>query len=154
MHWTVSRRIAAGFVVGLGLVVVVAVVGVVALRGASGAYKDALDQERRTLVPALTAQAEFRRAILDYLGFLIQPNEAEARSRDSTLALSRALLEQLRDSAHTPESRAIWVEVLAAASEWDQASRASMAAARATASARILVASSIPLRISMERDAK
>ncbi|MDP3910838.1 MAG: methyl-accepting chemotaxis protein [Gemmatimonadales bacterium] len=131
MRWTVSRRIAAGFAVGLSLVVVVAIVGVVALRGASGAYTDALDQERRTLVPALTAQGEFRRAILDYVGFLVRPNEAERRSRDSTLASSRALLEQLRDSARTPESRAIWADVLTAVSEWDAASRASMAAARA-----------------------
>jgi methyl-accepting chemotaxis protein len=138
MHWTVSRRIAAGFVVGLGLVVVVALVGVVALRGASGAYRDALDQERRTLVPALMAQAEFRRAILDYLGFLVQPNEAESRSRDSTVALSRTLLEQLRDSARTPESRAIWAEVLTAVSEWDEASRASMVAARAGRAAEAL----------------
>ncbi|MGH7614352.1 MAG: hypothetical protein ACREMW_09990, partial [Gemmatimonadales bacterium] len=81
MHWTVSRRIMTGFAVGLSLVVVVAVVGVVALRGASGAWRTALDQERRTLVPALMAQAEFRRAIQDYLGFLIRPNEAELRSR-------------------------------------------------------------------------
>ena len=67
MRWTVSRRIAAGFAVGLSLVVVVAVVGVVALRGASDAYRNALNQERRTVVPALTAQAEYRRAMLDYL---------------------------------------------------------------------------------------
>ncbi len=138
MHWTVSRRIAAGFAIGLSLVVVVALVGVVALRGASRAYKDALDQERRTLVPALTVQAEFRRAILDYLGFLVQPNEAELRSRDSTLALSRALLGQLRDSAHTPESRAIWTDALGAVSEWDAASRASMGAARAGRTAEAL----------------
>lgn len=130
MQWTVSRRIAAGFAVGLSLVVVMSVVGVVALRGASRAYRTALDQERRTLVPALTAEAEFRRAMLDYLGFLVQPNEAELRSRDSTLALSRALLGQLRDSARTPESRAIWTETLGAVSEWDVASRASIAAAR------------------------
>jgi len=131
MHWTVSRRIAAGFAVGLSLVIAVAAVGVVALRGASRGYAAALDQERRTLVPALTAQAEFRRAILDYLGFLIQPNDGELRSRDSTFALSRALLEQLRDSARTPESRTIWTEAIAAALEWDASSRESMAAARA-----------------------
>jgi methyl-accepting chemotaxis protein len=138
MQWTVSRRIAAGFVVGLGLVVVVGAVGVLALRGASVAYRTALEQERRALVPALTVQAEFRRSILDYLGYLLLPDEALLRSRDSTLAESRTLLTELRDTAETSESRAIWDEALAAVATWDDASRASMAAARAGRTAEAL----------------
>jgi methyl-accepting chemotaxis protein len=131
MQWTVSRRIVAGFAVGLSLVVVVVLVGVVALRRTSETYRAALDRERRTLVPALTAQAEFRRAILDFQGFLARPNDAELRSRDSTLALSYVLLVQLRDSAYTAEGRAIWAEALGAVSQWDAASQASMTEARA-----------------------
>ncbi|MEX2182615.1 MAG: methyl-accepting chemotaxis protein [Gemmatimonadaceae bacterium] len=149
MQWTVSRRIAVGFALGLSLVVVVAAVGVVALRGASDAYRDALDQERRTLVPALSAHAEFRRAILDFVGFLARPNDAELRSRDSTLALSRGLLEQLRDRDSTAEGRAIWTDVLASAAEWDAASRASIAAmqaGRATEALRIRDERAVPAR--------
>jgi CHASE3 domain sensor protein len=129
MHWTVSRRIAAGFAVGLSLVAAVAAVGIVALRGASKTYQAALDQERRTLVPALDAESEFRRANLDFLRYLLGPQEEHALSRDSTLAVGRALVIALRDSARTPESRAIWEEALTALAEWDRASRASMAAA-------------------------
>jgi methyl-accepting chemotaxis protein len=138
MHWTVSRRIAAGFVVGLGLVVVVAVVGVVALRGAARAYRAALDVERRTLVPAVEGESEYRRANLDYLRFLLKPDEAYSRSRDSTLALSQRVFLQLRDSAMTNESRDIWAEVSAAVARWDEAARASMAAARAGRQAEAL----------------
>lgn len=107
MHWTVSRRIGAGFALGLGLVLVVAVLGVVALRDASGAYANALAQERRTLVPALGAEAETRRTMLDYLRFLLGREEQYARGRDSSLVVGRGLLEQLRDSARTPESRTV-----------------------------------------------
>ncbi|MBI4542394.1 MAG: chemotaxis protein [Gemmatimonadetes bacterium] len=110
----------------------------VALRGASETYRAALDQERRTLLPALDAESEFRRANLDFLRYLLGPQEEHARSRDSTLAISRGLLLALRDSARTPESRAIWEEALAAVDEWDRGSRASMAAAGAGRQAEAL----------------
>ncbi|MBI1722854.1 MAG: hypothetical protein HYR48_02970, partial [Gemmatimonadetes bacterium] len=96
-----SRRIAVGFAVGLGLVVVVAVVAVVALRVSGKAYGAAVEQQRARLLPAVQAESEFRRAIIDYLAFLGQRQEEDARSRDSTLALSRALITELRDSAET-----------------------------------------------------
>ncbi len=131
MQYAVSRRIALGFAVGLSLVVVVAAVGVVALRGAARAYHTAVDQERRTLVPALEAESQFRRANLDFLRYLLGPDEDHARSRDSVLAICRAQLLALRDSALTSDSRVIWEEALTAVAAWDRDSRASMAAARA-----------------------
>ena len=47
MHWTVSRRIGAGFTVGLGLMVIVALIGITALRNAVTTYEAALALERR-----------------------------------------------------------------------------------------------------------
>jgi len=138
MQWTVGRRILAGFAIGLSLVVVIAAVGVVALRGASNAYRAALDVERRTLVPALEAESDFRRANLDYLRYLLGPGEEHARSRDSTLAITRGLVAALRDSAATSESRAIWADVLTALAEWDRGARASMAVAAAGRQAEAL----------------
>src|SRR5919106_1933604 len=91
MHWTVSRRIAAGFAIGLGLVAAVAAVGIAALSGTSSAYQAALHLQRRTLVPALQAESEFRRANLEFLRYLLGVQEQHARSLDSTLALSRGL---------------------------------------------------------------
>jgi len=140
MHWTVSRRIAAGFGVALSLVAAVAAVGVIALRGASSAYQAALDQERRTLVPGVRAESEFRRANLDFLRYLLGPAEEHARSRDSTLAISRGLVLTLRDSARASESRAIWEETLVALADWDRESRGSMAAARVGRQAEALKA--------------
>lgn len=131
MHWTVSRRIAAGFALGLGLLVVVTALAAWALVRTSRAYQEALAHERRTLIPALEAESDTRRAQLDFLRFLLEPNEAYARSHDSTLALSRGVLEQLRDSASTAGERAVWADALAALAQWDDAAGASMAAARA-----------------------
>jgi methyl-accepting chemotaxis protein len=82
-------------------------------------------------VPALQAESEFRRANLEFLRYLLGVQEQHARSLDSTLALSRGLVVALRDSAPTPESRAIWEQTLAALAHWDQESRATMAAASA-----------------------
>src|SRR5574341_1059557 len=131
MHWTVSQRIAAGFALGLGLVVLVAALGAWALIRTSQAYQTALDDERNTLVPALEAESETRRAQLDYLRFLLGPAEEHARNHDSTLALARAKIERLRDTAPTPEARDNWAQALAALARWDEASLASITSARA-----------------------
>ncbi|MBI1967649.1 MAG: chemotaxis protein [Gemmatimonadetes bacterium] len=149
MHWTVNRRIATGFGVALSLVVVVAVVAVVALHVSARGYGAAVGEQRLRLLPAVQAESEFRRAIIDYVSFLANRQEGDAHSRDSTLALSRALITELRDSAETADDRTALDEVLAGLAQWDQSSRASMAAARAGRDAealRIRDARAIPAR--------
>ena len=137
MNWTISRRIVVGFALGLGLVVLVGAVGILAVQATARTYEGALKQERETVVLALRVESEFRRAALDYAGFLSQPNDPEARSRDSTLSLSRHALESLRDSAPA-DRRATWVDALAAMQRWDEASAASIAALRAGREAEAL----------------
>ncbi|MBI1722855.1 MAG: hypothetical protein HYR48_02975 [Gemmatimonadetes bacterium] len=152
MHWTVSRRIAAGFTVGLSLVVVVAVVAVVALQRSLSAYQAARKAERQSVVPALIAESESRSTTLSYVRFLAEPDEQYARARDSTLALSRALIQGLRDSARTPEIRVAWDAALAAQAEEGDAQRSSMAAARQRRSAealRIRSARAYPARLAV-----
>lgn len=138
MHWTVSRRIAAGFALALGLMVVVAVAGIVALTRSSAAFNVAIDQHRRVLAKALEAESESRRTMLDELRFLVEPQEEYARGKDSVLAVTRGLLGELRDSSLTAESRAAWTEALGALEAWDRTARAAMAAARAGRSAEAL----------------
>jgi hypothetical protein len=131
MRWTVSRRIAAGFSFGLGLVVVVALVGVLALRVTRARYETALRIERDVLAAGLEAESESRRGVLDYLRFLLQADEEYARSSDSALAVSEKLLQQLGEAAQVAEQRAAWDEALAAMRRMQDAQHASMAAARA-----------------------
>ena len=114
MRWTVSRRIAAGFAVGLGLVVVVAAVGVVALARSSGTYADVLSHERGVLRPAMQTESDVRFARLQYIRYLLHPDEGYVRAGDSLVALSRGTLVQLRDSAGTSDDRATWAQALGA----------------------------------------
>src|SRR5574341_726917 len=138
MYWTVSRRIAAGFALGLALVGLVAWVGISALRSSTAAYQDALDQERRVLVTALDAESEGRIATVQFLRFLLVGDEAFARAHDSSVAVARALLEQVRESAVGIEGRALWSEALTALSNWEEASRPAVAAKRARRDAEAL----------------
>jgi methyl-accepting chemotaxis protein len=131
MHWTVGRRITLGFAAGLGLVVVVAVAGVVALARSSATFEAALHEERNSLLPALRAESDFRRARLEDLHFILKPEERYVHAADSLYNVSRTFLVQLRDSAKTAESRAPWAEALAGFDRLQAPSNASLAAARA-----------------------
>jgi hypothetical protein len=131
MHWTVSRRIILGFALGLGLVIVVGAVGTLALRRSTAAYEQALAVERVTVGPALKAESETREANLGFLRFLLTPDEANARERDSVMLVAQGLLLGLRDSAKTADQRQLWVEALGALARFDAESRRSLDAMRA-----------------------
>lgn len=138
MRWTVSRRIAAGFAVGLSFVVVVAVVGIVALRGATRAYRAAQQGERNTMVRALEAESDFRRARFAVARYLLQSDEGLVRVLDSALASCRAGLAALRDSGRTADEVAVWTEALAAVAPWDAAARVALPLARGRRAAEAL----------------
>lgn len=127
MLWTVNRRIATGFTLGLALVVAVAWVGAGALRDSVAAYERALTHERSALVTALNAEAEARDATTQFLRYLLSKDQQFARARDSSLTLTRRLIEQMRDSV-AEEDRATWTNALVALADWDDAARAAMAA--------------------------
>jgi CHASE3 domain sensor protein len=149
MSWTVSQRIAAGFGVGQVLVLVVGVAGIVALRRTADGYRRALAEEREVVEVALQAQSHLRRAIVDYVSFLLMRKEADAASRDSVVAETQALAKRLRDEAREPADRQLWEEALRALDEWDRQARASMAALRAgreREAVRIRDAAVIPAR--------
>ncbi|HEX9582396.1 MAG TPA: methyl-accepting chemotaxis protein [Gemmatimonadales bacterium] len=131
MHWTVSRRIAAGVAAGLALVVAVGVIATIALRDATQAYETALDYEQRQLLPAVRSEVDFRRAVTEFVGFLAEPHEEILRSRDSSYAIARGYVEQLGAAAETPQAGEAWRAVLTDMTQWDEASRAAINAARA-----------------------
>jgi methyl-accepting chemotaxis protein len=131
MTWTVSRRIAAGFALGLVLMGIVAWVGIGALRRSTAAYQDALNEERQVLVTAVDAESEARGANVQILRFLLTGDPDFARALDSSAAVARGLLQQVHDAVTRPDDRASWAQALAALDQWETASRAAMAAKRA-----------------------
>lgn len=130
MFWTVSRRIAIGFVLILTLLAVVAVAGFVTSRGTTRAYESALTKERHTLQAALRVQSLSREANLQFLRYLFDQDEAQVAALDSAVSANRALLGQLRAEAETPAMSERWNQALAQLDRWEQATDAAVAAAR------------------------
>ncbi len=118
------------FGLGVGLSALIAAMGLLALRVQQARYESALDGLRLVRLEAATAQSDFRRATMDYLGFLISRDEAEAVSRDSMVVRATQRVERLRDDSQTADESAEWTAALNAMENWDQESRASLAAAR------------------------
>jgi methyl-accepting chemotaxis protein len=115
----VSWRIVAGFALILGLVVVLAVVGIVALRNSRGAYGMALSQRQAVLEPALEAESLVQEANLQHLRFLVSPRQEFALAADSSAASARQLLERLRDTADVGRGSRTWAEALARMEVWN-----------------------------------
>jgi methyl-accepting chemotaxis protein len=128
MDWTVSRRIAIGFAIGLALVVVVAVIGANALARTAGSYEVALAERRRALVPALRTESELRSANVEYLRHLLEGDARYNRNRDSVITIARTLATAVRDSIGTDDGQRQWTSAIATMDQWTEAMRASAAA--------------------------
>ncbi|HEX7119686.1 MAG TPA: methyl-accepting chemotaxis protein [Longimicrobiales bacterium] len=126
--WTIKRRIVAGFALGLVLLVGVTATGIVALRGATAGKNEALAHEREVLAPAFAAEGSVRTAAEAFLRYLIEREDEDLKQRDAAVEVARRQLRQLRDSARSVESRALWEEALSLLEEWDEVSRAAIAA--------------------------
>jgi methyl-accepting chemotaxis protein len=148
MNASVGRRIGQGFAVILLLVVIVAATGVWALNRTASRYRDAVRESRDLLAEAHRAQAQSRYAGMWYLRYLIRNDETYATQRDSALTAARATIGRLQDQSQTEAMRQTWQQAFAALQEWDDASRASMAAERSgntVEAERLRSTQSIPL---------
>lgn len=122
MNWTISRRIAAGFALELVLVVATALVGVWALGQSSRAYEAAFYQERQALIPALEVEGDIRDANVNFLRYLLVPEERFLAARDSLMQAAHTSLEQLRDNEESPEIRDQWRDAVNLLARWDESS--------------------------------
>ena len=152
MGWSVSQRIAAGFAVALALVALTIGIGAYALAGTSRQYENALREKELVQVRALEARDAFQRSNLDYLFYVLEPEERWSRAMDSTSAAARGILAQVRDSADTERDRELWARGSTLLSSWEASARQSMRARRDSGSAaalRIRDRSVAPLRDSL-----
>jgi|GEM_PF-1523664 len=131
MHWTVSRRIAAGFGVELALVVLVAGIGVVGLRRTQDTDARALDVERNVIQQVSMAQAMLGEGTTAFLLYLRQPDAAYLRERDSVLDVGRQALLLLRDSAAAGAEQTRWTVAAAMLADWKTGSDSTITLARA-----------------------
>ena len=130
MYWTVSRRIVAGFLLILVLLIGLAAMGFVALRQTRSAFETALAQERNTLVAALNAESLSREANVAFLRYLLHNDPRWQQSHDSASAASRIAFEGLREGAQSAQLREVWSRALTLGEQWDEAARAAIGAHR------------------------
>ena len=131
MGWTVNRRVLAGFSLILLLLLVIAAIGYSALQNTlHWNERERYEQRRNEL--AAEAGRQFSDANLSYLRSLLQPGDTRwVREREESLEHSRALVQQLADSAQSGEFRDLWRRVLPLLDRWEEAVRQSLAAAAA-----------------------
>lgn len=131
MNWTVARRVAIGYAVGLLLAVVSVAIGAIALDGASRAYDAAIRENREGLDAALEARDAFQRANLAYVSYLLQPNAQSLALRDSALAATTQGIERLGQVAATSSAADRWRQSSGLMTRWAGSSSASIAAQQA-----------------------
>jgi methyl-accepting chemotaxis protein len=140
MYWTVGRRVGAGFALGLGLVALVAGLGIRVVATAVSAYEEILTIERRVVTPAASADAAVEGAFADLLRFLMEPDEDLAGSWSEKVALARRTLEEVRSTPEAAPELEHWDAALSAIADWSEAARATAEHARAGRTAQALEA--------------
>ena len=153
MTWTVNRRIVFGFSIVLGLLLVVAGLGVWALTSTTNTYEHVLEGRRHALVPALQAESEARATNMAYLRFLLEGSGQELRILDSTNNIVRSLIVQLRDSADNDADHQFWQDAAALHQRWTASVGAAIAAKRAnntTEALRLRATVEQPIRFALD----
>lgn len=131
MNWTIGRRIVLGFSLGLILVVATAMVGIWALRQATAAYEHAVRGERRVLSSAIRVESDVRDANINFLRYLLNPDERFRTTRDSLLHAAEGVLHELSSDESGTVSQAQWAAALNLFSRWQATTSETMDAARA-----------------------
>jgi methyl-accepting chemotaxis protein len=123
VNWTISRRIIAGFAIGAVLVLIIALVGIWALRETSSGYRQAVTTEREVLMRAVDARGSARLANISYLRYMVDGSaEEHAQGMNRGMEQSRSSLALLRDDPRVADA-VTWGEALRLLNEWDAAAR-------------------------------
>jgi methyl-accepting chemotaxis protein len=153
VNWTISRRIISGFAIGAVLVLIIALVGVWALRSTSGGYEDAVVAEREVLLSAVEARGGVRQANVAFLRYMVDGVQgAQLGDLEREMADARAELTELRDDARLGDA-ASWSEALRQLAEWEVAVREMLAlwdAGDQTAALQLRSERAQPLRAQLE----
>lgn len=132
MGGSIIRRIFTGFGIVLALALVVAVVGVIALRHARQSNSDVTGQVLTDDVASRDVEARFLRAEVNFLRALLDTSDQRWRaSRDEEIKQAMIITATLVDSANEEDARRIWADVDSSLHAWDAASQRSIASALA-----------------------
>jgi methyl-accepting chemotaxis protein len=120
VNWTVSRRIIAGFAIGAVLVLLIALIGVWALRETARDYSAAVDAEREVLMSAVSARGAVRNANIAYLRALVETGAQYREAWGAGVDDAREAMERLRVDPRAGDQQQ-WAEALRHLGEWESA---------------------------------
>jgi methyl-accepting chemotaxis protein len=120
VNWTVSRRIIAGFAIGVALVIGMAVLGIWALRASGDSYAEALQIERTVLLSAVDARGAMRNANISYLRFMVDGGEEHRAAFNTGRQSAREQFEVLRRDPRVGDE-GTWTDALRLLGEWETA---------------------------------
>src|SRR4051812_15332124 len=126
MMSTVGKRIAAGYAIILGLLAVVAAIGLIALPRTTEVLHSAQVQQSQRLTANLAALGNINGASENFLRYLLSPDGQYLSDwRTSSEAARRQLIE-LRDKSPNSETREGWTDILTSMDKLQQASQRSL----------------------------
>jgi methyl-accepting chemotaxis protein len=120
--------VAAGYAVLLVLLAISAGVGIYALATTRSDLSDALDAERKGVVPAIETDRSFAAAGRSFRGYLLTGRQDLLDAATTRLAEARGSATTLRDDAQDSADRAGWVDVLRALDTFEREFQAAVAA--------------------------
>ena len=132
MGGSIIRRIISGFGVVLALALVVAIVGLMALRHARQANSDVTSQVMTDDVLSRDVEGRFLRAEVSFLRALIDSGDRQWHTaRDARLKEALVGAKTLHDSVDDEDAKKTWAAVDSSLTAWDAASARALAAAAA-----------------------
>jgi methyl-accepting chemotaxis protein len=120
VKWTVSRRIIAGFAIGAALVLIIALVGIWALRETVRDYRAAVTAEREVLVAAVGVRGAVRNANIAYLRSLVETGAQHRQDWGAAIDDAREGMERLRADPRAGDPQQ-WAEAERHLAEWEAA---------------------------------
>jgi len=149
MRWTIGRRIVAGYVALLLLIVVTVTVATVALLESRQDYQRALDTEEERAMGGLDSLQGSDAAAVTFLHLMLTGDEATVESLTERFDASRDAAVALRDTAETPAQATGWTEAVRLLDAWNVAMQEALEAKTSGDDAearRIYVETVIPAR--------
>lgn len=122
MEWTVRRRIAAGHLFSLLLLMFVAGAGMYALREMSRTYTATRQSSTASLQELFRGQLAAQGAVINQLRYLSDADDVHIQRRDSLLGLASSGFARLRDSAADASTHEFWNQTLRELQRWRRAS--------------------------------
>jgi CHASE3 domain sensor protein len=150
VNWTVSRRIIAGFAVGAVLVLIIALIGIWALRETVRDYRAAVDAEREVLMSAVSARGAVRNANIAYLRSLVETGAQHREDWGAGVDDAREAMERLRTDPRAGDPQK-WADALRHLVEWESATSEVMDLWATGASEAALAARSTRVQPARER---